>query len=84
MTERDPIFARLARLPAPEPSRELSSRLRAAAHARLRPRRLHLAWTVLVAGSAIGYFTLSVRFVGRLYAPSEPSLPSDRRAETPW
>ena len=73
MTDRDPIFARLARLPAPDPSPELSSRLRAAAHARLRPRRLHVAWTLLVAVSAIGYFTLAVRFASRLHAPSEAS-----------
>jgi type VI protein secretion system component VasF len=63
----DPVLAQLARLPAPEPPPALSSRVRAAAHARLRPRRVHPAWTLAVAVSVISYLTWAVRFASQLY-----------------
>ncbi len=67
MTPLDLVLARLARLPAPEPPPELSPRLRAAAHARLRPRHVHPAWTLVVLVSVISYLTWAVRFASSLY-----------------
>jgi hypothetical protein len=67
MTRPDPLLARLAELPAPELPPDLSYRLRAAAHARIRPRHLHPAWTLVVAGSVISYLTWAVRFASQLY-----------------
>jgi hypothetical protein len=67
MTPSDPVLARLARLPVPELPPDLSSRLRDAAYARLRPRRLHPVWTLVVAGSVISYLTWALRFASHLY-----------------
>jgi len=65
--EVDPVVARLAALPAETPKSELSASIRAAALARLRPRPLHPAWTLLVAGSALGYLLSALRFTLGLY-----------------
>jgi len=71
MTHPDPVFARLAALPGAEPSRELSERLRRAAHARLRPRRVHPAWAIAIALSVVSYLTWAVSFSGNLYQRGE-------------
>jgi hypothetical protein len=67
MTPSDPVLVRLARLPAPEPPPELSARVRAEAIARLRPRRVHPAWTLAVAVSVVSYLTWALRFASSLY-----------------
>ena len=67
MNRGDPVLARLARLPAAEPPPELSAGLRAAAHARLRPRRVHPAWTVMVVVSVVAYLSWAVHFASLLY-----------------
>ena len=89
MTQPDPVFACLAALPAMDPSPEVSARLRAAAHARLRPRPLHPAWTLLVAVAVLGYLGWAMRFSGSLYGAGEPTslgrslfARSDSRGET--
>lgn len=55
MTDDDPVLARLAALPNPVPDPARSAHVRGAALARLRPRRLHPAWVLLVASSTVGY-----------------------------
>jgi uncharacterized membrane protein YccC len=67
MNRSDPVLGCLAALPAAEPPPELSASLRAAAHARLRPRRLHPAWTVAVVVSVIPYMGWALQFAGALY-----------------
>ncbi len=68
MTRPDPVLVRLAALPALEPpSQELSERLRAAAHARLRARRVHPAWALMIALSVVLYLTWAVHFASELY-----------------
>jgi hypothetical protein len=69
MTHPDPVLARLAALPGAEPSPELSERLRRAAHARLRPRRVHPAWTIAIALSVVSYLSWAVSFSGSLHQP---------------
>ncbi|MGD0679303.1 MAG: hypothetical protein ABSC94_28240 [Polyangiaceae bacterium] len=73
MTDPDPVFACLADLPAIDPSPELSARLRAAAHARLRPRHVHPAWTLLVAAAVVGYLGWAMHFSGNLYGSGKPT-----------
>jgi hypothetical protein len=68
MTDRDPVFARLAALAALEPSPEFSERLRGIAHGRLRSRPVHPAWLVLVAVSLVGYLGWAAHFAASLYA----------------
>ena len=66
-TDDDPVLARLAALPAHAPMPELSAKIRAAALARLRPRPLHPGWTLLVAGSTVGYLVSALRFTFELF-----------------
>ena len=73
MNTPDPVFARLADLPAMAPAAEMSARLRAAAHARLQPRRVSPAWTLLVAITVVGYLGLAVRFSSSLYGAGGPT-----------
>jgi hypothetical protein len=63
----DPVLARLAALPDETPARDLTARIRAASLARLRPRPLHLGFTLLVAGSALGYLLSALRFTLGLF-----------------
>lgn len=67
MTHDDPVLARLAALPNPLPDPARSERLRAAALARLRPRRLHPMWVLLVASSTVGYLGAAFYFAVRLF-----------------
>lgn len=63
----DPVYARLAGLPAAAPAPALSAELRAVAHARLCARGVHPVWTLLVAASVIGYLSWAVHFANSLY-----------------
>ena len=67
MHRSDPVLACLGALAAAELPPELSASLRAAAHARLRPRRLHPAWTIVVAVSVVTYMGWALQFAGALY-----------------
>jgi hypothetical protein len=68
MTRPDPVLVRLAALPAPEPpSLALSERLRAAAHGRLRARRVHPAWTLTIALFVVLYLAWAIHFASSLY-----------------
>jgi len=67
MTPDDPLFARLAALPAPAPVPVLNEKLRSAAHARLRPRPVHAGVTLLVAASVVTYLGWAVHFAAGLY-----------------
>ena len=62
MTSPDPVLARLAELPAEGPSPELGAKLRAKAHARLRPRPLHPIGAVVAVFSVLGYIGWAVQF----------------------
>jgi hypothetical protein len=74
MTDRDPVLQRLASLPARGPDAELSARVRAMAHARLRPRQVGSVWAFLIAVAAVGYLGWAMNFVGHL--PRIPEGPS--------
>jgi hypothetical protein len=67
MTRPDPVLVCLAGLPPPEPAPPLSPDLRALAHARLRARRVHPAWTLTVAVSVLVYLTWAVHFASGLF-----------------
>jgi hypothetical protein len=66
MTTPDPLWLRLAELPALEPPAELTSRLRAQAHARLRARPVHPIWVVAVVVCVVSYLGWALRFAGSL------------------
>jgi hypothetical protein len=55
MKETDVVLQALAELPLVVPSSELSNKLRARAHARLVPARVHPAWGVAIAASVLVY-----------------------------
>lgn len=55
MTEHDLVLQGLARLPLEGPSAQLSEKLRAAAHARLVPAKVHPAWSIAIAASVVAY-----------------------------
>lgn len=67
MTKTDPVFARLAELRSEEPAAELSASLRAAAHTRLRLRRVHPAWALAIAASVLIYLGWALHFASSLY-----------------
>jgi hypothetical protein len=55
VNEPDVVLRGLAELPLREPPEALSEKLRAAAHARLLPAKVHPAWSVAVAASVVVY-----------------------------
>jgi len=67
MSRPDPVLDRLAALPVVEPTPELSASLRAAALVRLRPRRVHPVWALVVAASVVSYLGWAVQFSSSLY-----------------
>jgi type VI protein secretion system component VasF len=67
MTTPDSVLAALAALPSEDPAPELSARLRAAARARLMPRRVHPVWSLLVVVTVVVYLGCAVHFSGSLY-----------------
>jgi hypothetical protein len=67
MKEDDPVLLRLAALPVPVPDPARARRTREAALARLRPRRLHPAWVLLVASSVCGYLGSAFYFAVQLF-----------------
>jgi hypothetical protein len=66
MTEPDPMLRALAALRATAPSAELSRKLRAAAHARLVPAKVHPAWSVAIAASVLVYLSWALIFTMQL------------------
>lgn len=70
MTEKDPVFERLAALPVEEPSSELAHSLRERALGRLRPRPVHPVWAALIVFSVVGYLGWALRFSSILMSGS--------------
>jgi hypothetical protein len=68
MTIPDRVFARLAELATAELPAEFSASLRVAAHARLRPRRVHRGWTVLIVATVVVYLSWALQFSSSLYS----------------
>ena len=66
MIEVDPMLRALAALRAAAPSAELSQKLRAAAHARLVPAKVHPAWSVAIAASVLVYLSWALIFTSHL------------------
>jgi hypothetical protein len=66
MTETDPMLHALAALRAVAPSAELSRKLRAAAHARLAPAKVHPAWSVAIAASVLVYLGWALIYTSHL------------------
>jgi hypothetical protein len=66
MTEPDPLLRALAALRETAPSAELSRKLRAAAHARLVPAKVHPAWSVAIAASVLVYLGWALIFTSHL------------------
>jgi len=67
VTEVDRVLQGLARLPVAEPSAALSESLRAAAHARLVPAKVHPAWSVAIAASVVAYLGWAILYTSQLY-----------------
>lgn len=63
----DPVLARLGSLPHAAPPSELGARIRAAAVARLVPRRLHVGWALAVAALSFVYLAGAFEFVVGLF-----------------
>jgi hypothetical protein len=63
----DPLLRRLAELPLEAPPAELSQKLRAAAHARLLPAKVHPAWSVAIAASVIAYLGWALLYTSQPY-----------------
>jgi hypothetical protein len=66
MNHTDPVLQRLAQLAPRAPSDATSARIFELASMRLRPRAVHLAWSVAVAGSVVIYLSWALHFVSRL------------------
>jgi hypothetical protein len=66
MTEPDPMLRALAALRATTPSAELSRKLRAAAHARLVPAKVHPVWSIAVAASVVAYLGWALLYTSQL------------------
>lgn len=66
MTELDPVLRGLAQLPLEAPPAELSKKLRAAAHARLVPAKVHPAWSVAIAASVVAYLGWAILYTSQL------------------
>lgn len=64
----DPVFARLAELPVPGLDPALSRRIRSQAEARLVPRRVAPAWTLVLTLSVATYLAWALTFTGTLLA----------------
>lgn len=62
MTEPDPMLRALAALRSATPSAQLTRKLRAAAHARLVPAKVHPAWSVAIAASVLVYLSWALIF----------------------
>ena len=67
MSELDPVMRRLAELPLEAPPAEFSQKLRAAAHARLVPAKVHPAWSVAIAASVVAYLGWAILYTSQLY-----------------
>ena len=66
MNHTDPVLQRLAQLPSRGPSDVTSARILELAARRLRPRAVHLAWTLAVVGSVVVYLSWALHFVSGL------------------
>jgi len=67
MNETDPVLRALAGLrAAAPPSAELSRKLRAAAHARLVPAKVHPGWSVAIAASVVVYLGWALLYTSQL------------------
>jgi hypothetical protein len=67
MSEPDRVLQALAELPLEAPRAELAEKLRAAAHARLMPAKVHPAWGVAIAASVIAYLGWAILYTIQLY-----------------
>lgn len=66
MSDADRVLQGLAKLPLETPPAELSKKLRAAAHARLIPAKVHPAWSVAIAASVIAYLGWALLYTSQL------------------
>ena len=66
MTDSDPMLRALAALRAAAPSAQLTQKLRAAAHARLVPAKVHPAWSVAIAASVVVYLGWALFYTSQL------------------
>lgn len=66
MTESDPMLRALAALRSAAPSAQLSEKLRAAAHARLVPAKVHPGWSVAIAASVVAYLGWALLYTSQL------------------
>ena len=67
MNETDVVRRGLAELPALEPPAALSAKIRAAAHARLVPVKVHAAWSFAIAASVLAYLGWAIAYTIQLY-----------------
>jgi hypothetical protein len=67
MNELDPVRRGLAALPIEAPPAALSSKIRAAGHARLVPAKVHPLWSLAVAASVVAYLGWALVYTSQLY-----------------
>ena len=67
MNESDSVLRGLAELPLEVPSVELSAKIRAGAHARLVPEKVHAAWSIAIAASVLVYLGWALVYTSQLY-----------------
>jgi hypothetical protein len=63
----DVVLRGLSALAVESPSSALSSKLRAAGHARLVPAKVHPAWSVAIAASVAVYLGWALMYTSQLY-----------------
>jgi hypothetical protein len=67
MNEADRVLRGLAELPLQVPSAGLSAKIRAEAHARLVPVKVHAAWSIAIAASVVAYLGWALVYATKLY-----------------
>jgi len=67
MNESDSVLRGLAELALEAPPAALSAKIRAAAHARLVPVRVHAAWSIAIAASVLVYLGWALVYTSQLY-----------------
>jgi hypothetical protein len=67
MNESDGVLRGLAELPLAAPPAALSAKIRAGAHARLVPVKVHAAWSIAIAASVLVYVGWALVYTSQLY-----------------
>ena len=67
MNKDDGVLRGLAELPLRVPPAGLSTKIRAEAHARLVPLKVHAGWSIAIAASVVTYLAWALVYTTKLY-----------------